>query len=497
MKTKSLKAILLLAFFSFSILSGCIQKEKPTTATNNKRVELVYYKLFDDEDAMQPLIAKYQSSHPNVIIRYKKFTDPIEYQNLILNELAEGQGPDLFSAPNYWFLRNAKKLNPLALTKMNPQQFDQTFVNVASNDLVFIDPIDGQKRVFALPLSVDTLALYYNKSIYEDAVPSRGRPAATWEELKNDVYQITKKDNSYERFKLAGVAMGRADNVARAVDILYLLMLQFKANFYNDNLSKASFAEQQIIGSSGLGINPGAEALKLFTSFADSEQKNYSWNEYLADSKSGVKDLETFAKGKVAMVFGYSYLYEQIKAQIKELKAKGVETIDPNDVRVSVVPQVQDPATSQDKRGAYATYYAETVARTSAHPEEAWDFLMFLSSKDSLEVYNQKTHRPTSRRDMIDQQKRDTIYGAFAEQIGFAESFPIMDDQAYNVIFSDAISSFLASGDAVNVIQRASDKITNLLPQGGLVLGKQSVGTSQNSKSSSQANQKPTAPANK
>lgn len=452
----------------FGLLSGCVKKDQPVTQKGAK-VELVFYSLFDDEDVYVPLIQQYAAKHPNVTIKYRKFTDPVEYMNLIINELAEGRGPDIFSAPNYWFLRNSKKLTPLATKTFSTQQFEQTFVSVAKDDLVLQDPTDGQSKVFGIPLSVDTLALYYNKGAFDDKIPAQGRPAATWEGLKDDVFKLSKTDNSFERFEVAGIAMGRADNIARAADIFYLLMLQYNINFYNDNFSRTQFANQQITTSGGFLINPASEALKLYTSFGLPSNKNYSWNQYLASPDSSTKELDTFARGKVAMIFGYSYLYEQIKADIADLKGKGVVTVDPQTIRVSAVPQVNNPATSTEKRVAYANYYAQTVARTSEHPAEAWDFLMFMSTKDNLAYYNSKTHRPTSRRDMIEDQKKDPIYGVFAEQIGYAESIQVYDFDRYKDIFVQAIESVLATTSPSDAIRNAAAAIDALLPSGGMI----------------------------
>lgn len=461
-------ALLLTVTLTFGLLSGCFKKEQQVVKKTGN-VSLVFYSLFDDEDVYAPLIQQYTAKHPNVLIKYRKFTDPVEYMNLIINELAEGRGPDIFSAPNYWFLRNAKKISPLSPQTFSPQQFEQTFVSVAKEDLVLKDQTDSQSKIFGIPLSVDTLALYYNKGAYDDKIPAQGRPAATWEGLKEDVYKLTKTDNSFERFEVAGIAMGRADNIARAVDILYLLMLQYNANFYNANYSKTEFGNQQTSTSTGFLINPATEALRLYTSFALPSNKNYSWNQYLASPDSPIKEVESFARGKVAMIFGYSYLYEQIKATMKDLKDKGVQTIDASTIRVSPVPQVNDPATSTEKRVAYANYYAQTVARTSEHPAEAWDFLMFLSSKDNLAFYNSKTHRPTSRRDMIEEQKKDPIYGVFAEQIGYAESFPMYDYDRYKDIFVLAITGVLATTAPNDAIKNSAAAIDSLLPAVGLI----------------------------
>jgi len=248
------------------------------------------------------------------------------------------------------------------------------------------------------------------------------------------------------------------------------MMLQYKVKFYNDALNRAEFSKQSAIGTSSINYNPATEALKLYTSFGLASHKNYTWNEYMADAASPVKEIEAFARGKVATIFGYSYLYEQIKEQIEELKKKNVPTIDPGVIRVSSVPQVNDPATSTEKRDAYANYFVETVGRNTEHPEVAWDFLMFISSKDNIAYYNEKTRRPTSRRDQIEEQKADPIYGVFAEQVGYAESLLIYDWQLYADIFGKAISDVISTTvSTVEAIRTAENSINLVLPVEGIV----------------------------
>lgn len=469
-KIQKLLSSALIMVLLTTVLTGCFKKQAAEKAPTVKPIQLVYYKLFDDEDIMRPLLQQYQATHPTVTIKYKKFDNADDYYRTILNELAEGEGPDIFSVPNYWLKRNAKKIAPLEPEFFSPKQFADTFVSVAEKDAVFIDPRDGDNKVFGLPMAVDTLALYYNKNLYEDRVPARGRPAPTWEEFKDDVFKLTKADNSFERFEVGGTAMGRSDNIARALDILYLLMLQYKVDFYNDKFNQAEFSKQSAVVSAGTTLNPASEALKLYTSFGLASQKNYSWNEYMVESTSDVKEMEAFARGKVATIFGYSYLYEQIKDEIAQLKTKNVQTISPDAIRISVVPQVNDPETSTEKRDAYANYFVETVSRNSENYDAAWDFLLFITSKDNLSYYNQKTHRPTSRRDLIEEQKQDPIYGVFAEQVGYAESLVIYDWDIYKVIFNKAIDAVLATtASPRDAMRDAEGQINAILPEEGIL----------------------------
>ncbi len=276
--------------------------------------------------------------------------------------------------------------------------------------------------VYPIPLTVDTLALYYNRAHFEDRLSARGKPAKTWEGIKEDVTFLNKPDNSLGTFEVAGIAMGRSDNIARAVDILYLLFLQFGADFYDKNYTEAIFASQQ----GGIADYPGTEALKLFVSFADSSEKHYSWNEYIVDDDSEEKEVEAFARGQVSMMIGFSYMYDDIVEQISNFKQKGVDVIEESDIKIAPIPQLYDPDSSKtEKRVTYASYFAETVSRNSKHPDIAWDFLIWLSGKKNLEHYFEELNKPTSRRDMIDDQKNHPIYGVFATQVGFAESFPI------------------------------------------------------------------------
>jgi len=460
-------AVLLIVLIMFG--AGCLRTKEPTKIKNTAQIELTYYKLYDDSDVIEPLIQEYQAKNPTIKINYRQFTNPEEYYDLILNELAEGEGPDIFSVPNNWFIKNYKKISPAPLDLVPPNAFEDTFVAVTAKDLIRTDPATGSSAVYGIPLSVDTLALYYNKDQFDDKIPERGKPATTWEGLKEDVYKLTKKDNSFERFEVAGIAMGYADNITRAFDILTMLILQEGGDFYDKNMAKAVFADNQGVGSDGNPIKPGAKALELYTSFSNPSNKNYSWNNYLSDANSDTKEITTFARGKVSMIIGYSYMYNQIINEIDELKNKGLETIDTASVKVAMIPQMKDPTISTTKRDAYAYYFAETVPRTSKNARYAWDFLIYLSGKESLTYYNEKTHNPTSRRDMIDEQKIDPIYGVFAEQIGFAESLPIFDEKAYNTAFIKAINAVLATKKPEDAMKIAQDEINAILPSGGLL----------------------------
>jgi ABC-type glycerol-3-phosphate transport system substrate-binding protein len=274
----------------------------------------------------------------------------------------------------------------------------------------------------------------------------------------NDVIQLNREDQSFERFERTGIALGRSDNILRAFDILMMMMLQYKVDFYDETLTEETFSQ-----------DPNAlAALELFTSFALPSQKNYSWNKYLADADSSEKELTTFASGKLSMLLGYSYTYDDILNEINRLKAEGEDTIDLSDVKTQEAPQVYDPKTSAETREAYASYFAPVVSRTSEHSEEAWDFLASLVTEDNLRYYNEETHRPSALRSLIDEQMASPIYGVFAAQVGYAESLPMADPDAYQEIFLNAIDEVLSTSRADTVLQDLGEQIQSLIPANGI-----------------------------
>ncbi len=462
-KNIALITILSLVMMGFS---GCLKQQPTTTTTQVEDVELVMYGLFDDSDIYQPLIQEYESQNKNVNITYKQFTNPETYLDLVVNEMAEGEGPDIFAMHNSWIYEHAKKTAPLEVTYETAKEYDETFVSVVSDDFLWSYD-DERYEIYGIPMYVDTVALYYNEDHLEDAIPSRGQPANTWTELQDDVFKLTKSDNSFERFEVAGIAMGRSDNILRSTDILYSLFLQYGTAFYNDSYTKSKITDTEVSATEGV-FSPGEEALNMYTSFAIPSNKNYSWNQYISDANSAEKELQPFVEGKVSMIFGYSYLYDDLLNLIETTGKKGKDTIDPGTVKVTEIPQVYDPETSTEKRDVYASYFAYTVSRTSDYPEEAWLFLDFLSSQENLQYYFDETHKPSSRRDLIEGQMKDPIYGVFATQVGYAETIPVADAQKYEEIFANAIDSVLSTVKVSTALSNAEQQINAIIPDEGI-----------------------------
>lgn len=464
MKTKASKILIIaLVLITPLVLGGC--KKKCPKATKNipgteeyrpdcpyeekqtggGKKELNFYYVFDDSDAFKEQIQAFQSQNQGVVIRSKKFVNLEEYEDLIINEIAEGEGPDVFMVHNSWMLKHWKKLLPQPLdlpVVVTPDLFRQVFFQAAADDLLI------NEQVYGMPLSIDSLAIYYNKAYFRDLIATSDNPGSLWEEIKNQVFQLTKRNNSPERFALAGMGIGRADNVNSAVDMLYTMMLQYGVSFYDDRGEAATFADT------------GEAALELYASFGLPTYKNYSWNEYITGFEPAKKEIHPFIRGKVAMIAGYPYLYDVLVQEIQNQQKTGGQHIDVDDIGIAPMPQLVSP-TESTRRDTLASYFPLVVARTSDVPKEAWSFIQFLASADSLQTYHKKTNRPTSRKDMVTEQQTEPLFGVFAYQAPFAKSFKIYDAAAYHKVFSEAIQQVVDNvATPKKALQDAQTKIT-------------------------------------
>jgi ABC-type glycerol-3-phosphate transport system substrate-binding protein len=269
----------------------------------------------------------------------------------------------------------------------------------------------NENGIFALPLYVDTLAMFYNYDHYR--VTKNGKPSDTWADFTEDISRLNRYSEITGELERAAFAMGTENNVNQAIDVIYQLFLQYGVDFYNQDLSRPTFSNRD-----------GVRAFEQFLSYADKESQNYAWSEERSD------DVYEFVNGQVSTIIGYSYLYEQIAAQSR---TRGL------DFRVSKIPQV-DPSIPVN----YADYWAYTVRKMEDEESiqkmrHAWNFIKSFVSEDSARSYFDMTKRPTARKRLIEEQEKNNEFGVFVNQVRYAKSIKNFDRIAYERLFEDAI----------------------------------------------------------
>lgn len=440
MKRKFFSLATVVVLLTF-LLSGCFRSNVGTGP-----VSLTFYGL-DNSDVFDPIISKYKDQHSNVNIKYKKFNDPVAFEDLLVNEIAQGEGPDIFYINNTWLPHHIKKVVPLQSTVLTPTNFSETFVNIANQDFVQPDPADGIKKIYALPLFVDTLALYYNKGYFERKLPERGKPGSTWDIIKEDASKLREQGQDGVLQK-GGIALGRGDNISLAADIFYNLLLQGGVDFYDKDFKQVAMT------------NGGQEYFDYLTSFSNKQNKNYSWSENMVTSDKPLQEVEAFLSGKVGAIAAYSDLYGRITTEGKNVAKRAGSVIDINDVGVMKMPQVS--ADEADFK-VLANYYGLAVSRNSKNAQTAWDFVQFATSKSNSTVFHQKTKKPTARRDLIEEQKKEPITDVFVSQVGYADSFRLFSKQRFDELIKQAFIDANGGQNARQALGDAQNKMNELI----------------------------------
>jgi len=439
MSSSRLKFFVIAGILAFVLIGGFIIWQIPRTP---HEITLEIWGVFDDSDQYAPLINKFNKTYPWVKINYKKLTYE-EYERALLEAWALGKGPDIFLIHNTWLPKYQSHAYPLPYDKRNPltaQDYRKTFMPVASYDFVRGD------KIYAMPLFIDTLALYYNEGIFEEMYLNNPdekwilTPPKTWDDLIKTVNYVAKKDE-WGNIERAGIAMGTSNNINRASDILSLIMLQSGTKMISDNLKSAIFDRSTIVN--GVSYNPGERSLNFYTDFANPRKKVYTWNikrDYSIDD---------FSEGDVAMMIGYSHLIDTIKKKNPNLKFKVVP-----------IPQIKESLAPVN----YANYWAPAVSVSSEHKKEAWDFIRFASAPENVWLYLWRTNRPTARPDMISYQEKEMPQlKAFARQGVTAQSWYQIDNNAIEKIFLEMIEKVNYNrASASRAINEAAKKVTSL-----------------------------------
>ncbi len=400
---------------------------------NSKQVTLKIWKPFVDSGQMQSLLSAYQAQHSNVQFEYtEKSID--SYQADLLDALASGNGPDIFSINNSWLPKYLDKTLPAKDTVFTFKDYRDTFVDIVTQNFT------KDNKIYGTALSVDSMALYYNKDILGTA--GIATPPKTWDELALDVRAITKQDQT-GYFTRSGVALGTSSNINRPADILYLLMLQDGVVPWSADGLNPTFA--QGVQKNGNYVNPGQDALTFYTSFANPASANYTWN-----ARSDYS-IDAFANGRVAMLYSYGYARQLIEAKVPNLN-----------YGIAPVPQEN----LDDSTVNYANYFGEVVNKQSPNADVAWDFLKFITSQTVLDKFYVTNKQASSRKDLVEKQINDPDIGVFAHANLTAKPFYKPDETKQDTIFANMIDNVVLKGmrvsDALGQAQSQAQTITRI-----------------------------------
>mgnify|MGYP003056329554 FL=1 len=174
-----------------TLLAGCGQKEQTPSSdgsSSGESVELnLYYWDESFNDAMAQIVADFESTHENIKINLT--TIPWgEYWTKLQTALPTDSGPDIFWC-NYMysleFIPN-NLLLPVDTTNVDTSQYVAEALDMLSSD----------GKLYAVPFMLDSVAMVYNKDMFDAKGIAYPTADWTWEDLRATAAALT-DDSTY------------------------------------------------------------------------------------------------------------------------------------------------------------------------------------------------------------------------------------------------------------------------------------------------------------
>ncbi len=395
----------ILGFLFWKFGPNIFQKKTVETGPIN----LTYWGLWEDEKFLRPVLAEFQKTHPNIKVTYERKSST-NYRTRLQTQIQAGQGPDIFRIHNSWLPLMAQFISPAPSEIFSVIDYNQTFYPVAADSFI------RDNTIYAAPIGVDGLVLFYNEDILKAAgveVPKN------WKQLVEGAVKMTVVNGTTRQITTAGLSMGTTGNVDHWSDIVGLLLLQ------QPNVNLTNVASPSV-----------AEIIKFYTSFVTDPTKK-TWDANMPPST------QAFAAGRLAFYFAPSWRAHELRVANPNLKFK-----------TAPVPQLPG------KQVAWASFWGETVSVKSAHPKEAWEFVKFLTEKETEKIFYAEASKerlfgePYSRVDMAGEVVNDPLVGAVIQQ-GPYYKFWYLASNTFDAGINDEMIKYWEDG--VNAVVAGAD----------------------------------------
>ena len=371
------------------------------------------------------------SQDQTLVISYvEKPAETIETE--FTEALAQGIGPDLIVITQDKFWKNKPKLTVISYNSISERDFKVTFVEEGE---LFLD----QDGVFALPLSIDPLVLYYNRDLLSAA--GQARPMDYWDEIYAAALNLSKKDAAGNLISSV-IALGEARNIPHAKDILSLLLLQAGTpitGFVGREL------RSQVSANFDLPVSPGEAALDFYTQFSNPTKVYYSWNRSLIDAQTH------FTSGDSAYYLGFA-------SELRVLKNKNPTL----NFAVSAVPQSR----VSGKTITFGRLRGVSISRGTENPSVALAVATKLVSKEAARSLSEILGLPPARRDLLSDTQTDAVLSVFYDAALQSKGWLDPDTVETGAIFSDAIESVTSGRSRTfEAVGKANRKVDALIKQ--------------------------------
>lgn len=375
---------------------------------------------FEDPVIWQPILDNFQSE-TKLKVSYTQVSQN-NYETTLLESFAEQTTPDIFPLRSDWFTKHSNKITQSSNKVSIPEYYTYAKSILSDND-----------KYKGITISQDSLALFYNKDLVGSL---NSTDMQYWDQIKTWASANTIKQ--VNNITTASIPMGTGSNINYSADILSALLMQNNATMSDTSDNFVQY--DQVIQKTGVGdYYPGKEGLEFFTTFAQANQSNYSWNSAMPNS------LEAFGSGKVKTYLGYAQDISVLKNKYPLLNYD-----------VLPLPQIRN----SEKNFSIAQFWSLSVSRDSARPNNSWKLLEYITKTDNINRLDLALKLP-SPYPSVSASTNNTSIKIFEEQAKTSGNWVKFDQTKLDAYLLTAADDVVSNNQNSKIAIEAAAKKTN------------------------------------
>lgn len=419
--------MVILGIFILFLVTGVIIFAKVSGGTSSD-IDSVQIEIWGTlpESAMSNIIENINLQQlGRVNILYKEiYAD--NFDQTLIEALADGAGPDVVLLPNTLLLKNQKKLTTIGYDILSARDFKDTYVEAA-------ELLMTSNGVYGVPLLMDPLVMYWNRDILTSK--NVARPPTSWEEMLALVQVLTERRDDRSIIKSA-VALGDFTNVYYAKDILLALTMQAGGKFIGRDAGDNPVNLLDVGGNNG-NTSPFSTAMSFYTQFSDPLKSVYSWNRSLPGSA------DAFINGDLAFYFGHASDVDNIRSK------------NPN-LNFDVAPLPQ-PKNSSNKLTS-GIMYSFSILASSNNQSASYANITTLTSVGPASLVSSVVGLPPARRDLLSDTPENSFGDVFWKSALWTKTWldpnPLQTSRIFSDGINDVVTGKLNANDASKLISQ-------------------------------------------
>jgi len=362
-----------------------------------------------------------------------------EYISRIINALASGNAPEVWFLPHDLLLTHKNKIAPISSLTIPERTYVDTFIDSGN---IFIKRKSPQipedvEGIWGLPISVDPMVLYWNKSLFSSSGISR--PPKTWDEFITTAQALTEFDSA-NNISVSGAALGDFSNIKNAKDIISLFILQTENPIIDIDSMLVTLGDKM-----NLPLDPTSSTVRFFNEFSNPKKPSYSWNFNMPDSQ------EAFVGHRLGMYIGYASEYEEILEKNPHLNFD-----------VAEVPQIRDGRIE----ATFGRIDALVLSKSAAYSGAALKLMTYLVSYEAQKKIQESSLMPSTRRDVLSEQTESARLAIFNKSAVKTRVWPDPNPEETYGIFKNMVESVrLGQKGLEESVKDAKNKLKNVLSQ--------------------------------